>query len=132
VDLHPEEKTAFLMGQGLWNSTVMPSGFCKASVTFERLMEIILTVLTYGSRLVYLYDVIVIGRKFQEYLLNLRKVFQRFLTLNPKKCQLFRKKYSTSSIVSPEGITIDSEKLKAIREWPTPKNKHEIRSFLGL
>jgi hypothetical protein len=34
--------------------------------------------------------------------------------------------------VSPEGITTDPEKLKAVREWPTPKNKHEIRSFLGL
>jgi hypothetical protein len=35
-------------------------------------------------------------------------------------------------IVSPEGISTDPEKLKAVREWPTPKNKHEIRSFLGL
>jgi hypothetical protein len=34
--------------------------------------------------------------------------------------------------VSPEEMTTDPEKLKAIREWPTPKNKHEIRSFLGL
>jgi hypothetical protein len=32
-------------------------------------------------------------------------------------------------IVSPEGITTDSEKLK---EVPTPKNKHEIRSYLSL
>jgi hypothetical protein len=35
-------------------------------------------------------------------------------------------------IVSPEGITTDPKKLKTIQEWPTPKNKHEIRSFLGL
>jgi hypothetical protein len=34
--------------------------------------------------------------------------------------------------VSPEGITADPEKLTAVREWPTRKNKHEIRSFLGL
>jgi hypothetical protein len=31
-----------------------------------------------------------------------------------------------------EEITTNPEKLKAIREWPTPKNKHKIRSFLGL
>jgi hypothetical protein len=30
------------------------------------------------------------------------------------------------------GITTDPEKPKAVREWPTVKNKHEIRSFLGL
>jgi hypothetical protein len=35
-------------------------------------------------------------------------------------------------IVSSEGISTDPEKLKAVREWPTPKDKHEIRSFLGL
>jgi hypothetical protein len=34
--------------------------------------------------------------------------------------------------VSPEGITTNPEKLKAVREWPTPKNKHEIRNLLGL
>jgi hypothetical protein len=72
--------------------------------------------------------VIVIGRTFQEHLLNLRKVFQRFrkahIKLNPEKCQ---------HIVSPEGgITTGPGKLKAVREWPTPKNKHEIKSFLGL
>jgi hypothetical protein len=40
-------------------------------------------------------DVIVVGRTFQEHLLNLRKVFQRFwesrLKINPEKCQLFQK-----------------------------------------
>jgi hypothetical protein len=34
--------------------------------------------------------------------------------------------------VSPEVITTDPKKLKSMWEWPTPKNKHEIRSFLGL
>jgi hypothetical protein len=31
-----------------------------------------------------------------------------------------------------EGITIDPEKLEVIRKSPTPKNKQEIGSFLGL
>jgi hypothetical protein len=34
--------------------------------------------------------------------------------------------------VSPEGITTDPEKLKAVWKWRNPKNKHEIRSFVGL
>jgi hypothetical protein len=34
--------------------------------------------------------------------------------------------------VQPERITTNPEKLKAVRESPTPKNKHKIRSFLGL
>jgi hypothetical protein len=49
----------------------------------------------YDSCLVYLDDVIVIGCTFQEHLVNLRELFQRFreacLKLNPEKCQLLQK-----------------------------------------
>jgi hypothetical protein len=54
----------------------MPFGFCNAPATFERLMETVLQGFTYNSCPVYLDDVIVIGRTFQDHLLNLRKVFQ--------------------------------------------------------
>jgi hypothetical protein len=27
---------------------------------------------------------------------------------------------------------MDLEKVKAIMEWPVPKNVHEVRSFMGL
>jgi hypothetical protein len=62
---------------GLWQFTVLPFGLCNAPATFERLMETVLRGLTYDSCLVYLDDVIVVGRTFQEHLLNLRKVFQQ-------------------------------------------------------
>jgi hypothetical protein len=80
VDVHPDdkEKTAFSTGQGLWQFTVMPLGLCNTPATFERLMETVLRGLTYDSCLVYLDDVIVFGRTFQEHILNLRKVFERF------------------------------------------------------
>jgi len=54
----------------------MPFGLCNAPATFERLMESVLRGLTYEACLVYLDDVIVIGRTFQEQLDNLQKVFQ--------------------------------------------------------
>jgi hypothetical protein len=80
--------------------------------------------------------VIVIGRTFEEHL-NLQKVFQWFrearLKLNPEKCQVLQKELRyLGHVVATEGISTDPEKLEAEREWPTPKNKHDIRSFLGL
>jgi hypothetical protein len=80
VQVHPDdrEKTAVSTGQGLWQFIVMPVGLCNAPVTFERLMETILRGVRYDSCLVYLDDMIVTGRTFQEHLLNLRNVFQRF------------------------------------------------------
>jgi len=29
-------------------------------------------------------------------------------------------------------VHVDKEKIKAIREWPTPKNVNEFRNFHGL
>jgi hypothetical protein len=115
----------------------MPFCLYNAPATFERLMETVLRGLTYDSCLVYLDDVIVISRTFQEHLLNLRKVFQWFrearLKLNLEKCHLLQKEVRyLGHNVSPEGIFTDPEKLKAVQEWPTPTNKHEVRSFLGI
>jgi glutamate racemase len=64
-------------------------------------------------------------------------VFQRFceayLKLNPRKCQLLQKEVRyLGHIASSEGITTNPKKLRAVKEWPTPKNKHDIRSFLCL
>jgi hypothetical protein len=35
-------------------------------------------------------------------------------------------------IISGKGISVDPEKVKAIIEWPVPKNAHEVRSIMGL
>jgi hypothetical protein len=35
-------------------------------------------------------------------------------------------------VVSAKGIAVDEEKVKAIKEWPTPKSIMEVRSFHGL
>ena len=37
-----------------------------------------------------------------------------------------------SYVVSSEEIKVDEEKVKAIREWPTPKNVSDVRRFHGL
>uniref|UniRef100_A0A2C9LQU1 Reverse transcriptase domain-containing protein n=1 Tax=Biomphalaria glabrata TaxID=6526 RepID=A0A2C9LQU1_BIOGL len=94
VGLHPEDrdKTAFSAGNGLWQFTVMPFGLCNAPATFERLMEHVLRGLNWTTCLVYLDDIIVIGRTFEEHIANLKEVFERIrnsgMKLNPKKCSL--------------------------------------------
>jgi hypothetical protein len=71
VVLHPDdkEKTILSTGQRLWHS------FWKVPATFERLMETVVRGVTCESCLLYLDDVIVIGRTVLEHLLNLLKVF---------------------------------------------------------
>ena len=35
-------------------------------------------------------------------------------------------------VVSSQGIKVDGEKIKAIKEWPTPTSVTQVRSFQGL
>ena len=37
-----------------------------------------------------------------------------------------------SFVVNKNGVHVDPTKIKAIQEWPTPKNVGEVRSFHGL
>jgi hypothetical protein len=72
-----KEKTAFSTRQALLQFIVVSFGLCNAPANFEKLMETVRRILTYDSCLLYLDDVIVSGRTFQEHLLNFRKVYHR-------------------------------------------------------
>jgi len=131
------EKTAFSCGSGLWQFAVMPFGLCNAPATFERLMERVLRGLHWKTCLVYLDDIIILGRDFDEHIKNLKEVFERIknagLKLSAKKCSLFKRevKYLGHKI-SMDGVHTDEDKIKAVRDWPRPKNISEVRSFIGL
>ena len=130
-------KTAFSCGGGLWQWRVMPFGLCNSPATFERLMERVLSGLHWKTLMVYLDDVIVFGKTFEEELQRLREVLQRMrdanLKLNPKKCRLFKKEVEyLGHIVSRHGVRTDPGKTSTVKNWPTPKNRKELRSFLGL
>lgn len=132
-----KEKTAFSAGDGLWQFSVMPFGLCNAPATFERLMEHVLRGLQWKTCLIYLDDIIVMGKDMDDHLKNLEEVFERIqgagLKLNLKKCELFRQEVKfLGHKITTEGVHTDEDKITAVKEWPAPKNIHELRSFLGL
>ena len=75
----------------------MPFGLCNAASTFERIIERTLAGLQWQIAVLYLDDIVVFGKSFEEHLCNLRKVLDRLseagLKLKPKKCQFYKKKY---------------------------------------
>ena len=89
----------------------MPFGLGNAPATFQRLMDLVLAGLQWSHCLVYLDDVIILGKTFSEHLASLKQVFsllcQAGLKLQPKKK---REKSQLHSIVWHEGVPADPPK----------------------
>jgi len=130
-------KTAFVTRGGLYEYKVMPFGLCNAPATFERLIETVMAGLHWKICLIYLDDIIVVGKTFEDMINNLDKVLGRLaeysLKLKPRKCQLFRAEVEyLGHLISKDGIKTDPKKTECIQNWPEPKCVKDIRSFLGL
>ena len=67
MDAADRKKTAFASRHGLFEFQVMPFGLCNAPGTFQRPMGFVLAGLQWQTCLVYLDDVIVYGRDFDEH-----------------------------------------------------------------
>ena len=131
------EKTAFATQSGLFEFKVMPFGLCNAPATFQRLMDLVLVGVQWSHYLVYLDDIIVVGRSFHDHLQNLSVVLQRLkeanLRLKPAKCSFCKTQVSyLGHIVSRQGVATDVDKTSKVSSWPTPTTMSEVQKFLGL
>ena len=115
----------------------MPFGVKNAAAVFARLMADIMQGLQWNGIAVYLYDIIIGGKNFQEHYDLLRDVLERLrearLTIKSSKVSLCRNRLSFLGHQIPEkGIEPDPHKLNVIRHWPWPENTNDLRAFLGL
>jgi hypothetical protein len=97
VMLHERDadKTTFLTREGTFRLKAMPFGLCGAPATFQRLMDLVMAGLNNEVCLVYLDDIIVFSREFDEHQRRLQAFFERLrwakLKLKPSKCWLLQK-----------------------------------------
>lgn len=124
-------------GKGLMQFRVMPFGLHSAPATFQRLLDQTLGPELKPHVFVYLDDIIVCNRTFDEHLRTLREIFRRLrdarLKLNPEKCKFCvnRIKY-LGHVIDQDGIRTDPEKVSAIANWKEPRTVRQIRQFLGV
>jgi len=110
---------------------------CDAPATFQRLMQKVLSGLEYKCCFIYLDDVLVASKTFEDHLAHLREVFSRLrssnLRLKPRKCELIRDRVPfLGHVVSARGIEPDPAKTERIVNYPMPTDVTEVRRFLGL
>jgi uncharacterized protein (DUF2249 family) len=139
IQLSPEarEKTAIATPSGLYQFRVMPYGLTNSPATFQRLMDRVLSGLTWNRCIVYMDDIVVFGRTFEEHNKNLEFVLKRIidanLKLNVKKCE-----FAADQIVylghriTKNGIGVDPSKVEAIDRIEIPTNRQKLRRFLGM
>ena len=140
MGVHEEhkERTAFTAGQlGFYEFNVMPFGLCNAPASFQRMMELCMGDRYLDSCLVFLDDVIVFSKSFDEHLTRLDNVLKKLheagLKLKPSKCQFMKTsvKY-LGHVISKDGIKTDGDKIECLKNWPAPTNVDQVRSFLGF
>ena len=131
------EKTAFITPQGLYQFKRMPFGLTNAPATFQRLMHCVLRGLSPLLCLVYLDDIIIFSKSFEEHLQHtiavLTALREAGLKIKPKKCHLLCIEVKfLGHVVSADGVATDPEKLQAVRDWPVPCSQKSLQSFLGF
>ena len=133
-DIH---KTAFSTLKGHWEWVRMPQGLKNSPATYQRAMNYKLRGLIGKICFVYVDDLIVFGKTFEEYVKNLRTVLNRLretgLRLNPDKCLILQQELEyLGHKVSTEGIRPLERNVEKILNFPIPKNKKELERFIGL
>ena len=140
VEMEEESKplTAFSVGNfGFYECERLGFGLCNAPATFQRLMEKCMGELHLRECLIFIDDILIFSKTFEEHIQRLEAVFARLeehnLKLKPSKCEFFNTSVLyLGHFVSRDGIATDPEKTEAVSNWQIPCDIASLRKFLGF
>ena len=130
-------KTACVCKYGHFEMTRMPFGLNNAASTFQRTMELALQGLQWVTCLIYIDDVIVFGKDFDQHMQRLEEVLDRIkkagLKLKASKSYLLQKEVIfLGHVVSGEGIKPSPTNVTKVVDWPTPKTAKQVKQFVAM
>jgi hypothetical protein len=135
----PEDmkKTALITKTELYDWRIMPFGLKNARNTFTRTMSKVFKDLGSNFLKIFVDDLNVHNKSWEEHLQHLGIVMYKFkevnLKLNPNKCRFAAKSITfLGHVVSKEGTKPDPGKIEVVLHFPQPKTVTNVRSFLSL
>jgi len=133
IDPLDADKTAFVTRKGQFRFKVLSFGLANSPSIFQRLMTMVLAGLHWDICLVYIDDIIVVCKTFEEHVRNVAQVFQRLrlagLTLKPTKCRLFQERVTfLGHVISSRGIEPRNRRISR-KSVPFSVWRHTIRTL---
>ena len=130
-------RTTFVSKYGLYEHLTMPMGMMNSGTTFQRVMERTLMSLQWFTCLVYLDDVCVFGKDFEEHISRLDQVLSRLkeagLKFGPDKCHLLKTEVTfLGHIVSARGCLPNPNNVAKLLRFPTLTNPTQVKQILGM
>ena len=100
-------------------------------------MDVVLKDLVGPESWVFIDDLLVFSKTVEEHAQSLENVLRRLdqanLQLHPGKCDFARPRVKCLGyVLSSDGVSASADKVKAVKEYPVPKNARYVRAFLGL
>ena len=139
IPIEPNDirKTAFRTRYGHYEFVVMPFGLTNAPAAFMKMMNSVFRDFLDESVIIFIDDILIYSKDEESHRKHLRAVLERLrehkLYAKLSKCSFWQKSIGfLGHIVSGEGVSVDPEKIRAIKDWPRPCSATEVRSFLGL
>jgi len=131
------ERTAFRSHRGLYQFIRVPFGIQSGPTCFQRIMNETLAAWLWIFVLVYIDDIVVFSKLFQEHLdhidIVLKAIEDTGLTLAPDKCHIgYQSLRLLGQKVSRLGISTIRERVDAINAMKPPTTVKELQSILGM
>jgi len=142
LDLSVRQYTSFLYDGRSYQFCVVPFGLNISNSAFGKGLEAALN--NYSTPCphpndihTYVDDILISSSSFENHINTLEwifhKVTQAGLTLKFKKCCFYKQQIKfLGHFISSQGTVMDPDKIKALQNFPEPRNKKDLQSFFGF
>ena len=115
----------------------MPFGLTNAPAVFQHMMDDVFRDLLDECVIVYIDDILIYSPNQELHDQNVQRVLERLhqfgLYAKLEKCYFDQRQVEfLGFLVSPNGITMDPQKVSSLLSWEPPESVQDVQCFLGF